>query len=109
ARIGERAERDQLEPMTDLADLAIDLEPALELRAVVFAERPGERPLVRGRRRRFVLLRQCRRGERGERDGESENGARDGHGVPHQAFAPAGRRPPPPTRLPSPTPAPPPA
>src|SRR5215475_5809541 len=90
ARIGKRAERHQLEPMTDLADLAIDLEPALELRAVVFAERPRERPLVHGRRRRFVLLRQDRRGERGEPNAESEDGARDGHGVPLQAFAPAG-------------------
>src|SRR5262249_16602552 len=76
--------------MTDLADLAIDLEPALELRAVVFAERSRERPLVHGRRRRFVLLRQDRRAERGEPNAESEDGARDGHGVPLQAFAPAG-------------------
>jgi len=78
-RIGKRAERDQLQPVTDLADLAVDLEPALELCAVVFAERPRERPLVHGRRRRFLLLRQRRRGER---DGESEDGARGGHGVP---------------------------
>ena len=76
--------------MTDLADLAIDLEAALQLGAVVFAERARERPFVHGRCRRFVLLRQCRRGECGERDGESENGARGGHGVPRQAFAPAG-------------------
>src|SRR5262249_10531240 len=82
ARIGERAERNQFEAVTDLADLAVALEPALELGAVVFAERPRERPLVHGRRWRFVLLRQRRRAERGERDGESEDGARGGHGVP---------------------------
>ena len=43
-----------------------------------------ERPLVRG------LLCKRRRGERGERDGESEDGARGGHGTPLQTFAPAG-------------------
>src|SRR5262249_9519737 len=54
----ERAERDQFDAVTDLADLAIDLEAALKLCAVELAERPRERPLIDGRRRRFVLLRE---------------------------------------------------
>ena len=62
--------------MTDLADLAIDLEAALELCAVVFAERPREGPLVL-RRRCVVFLRQ--RGAASERDG---GGIAANNGVP---------------------------
>jgi hypothetical protein len=58
AGIRKRAEGDQFQAVADLADFAIDLEPALQLRAVEFAERPRERPFIGGRRRRFVLLRQ---------------------------------------------------
>ena len=87
ARIGQGAERDQAEAVTDLADLAVDLEAALQLGAIVFAERPGERPLVGRRRRRAVVLRLRRSGKGGERDGESEDGARNGHGgFPRASF-----------------------
>src|SRR5262249_55946153 len=44
ARLREIAEGQELEAVTVLADLTIDLEAALELRAVEFAERAGERP-----------------------------------------------------------------
>ena len=56
ARFGQRAERDQLQAVTDLADLAIDLEAALQLAFVEFAERAGERPLLPRRLRCFVRL-----------------------------------------------------
>src|SRR5262249_58767583 len=54
AGLGEVAERQQLEAVTVLADVVIDLEAALQLGAVVSAERAGERPFVR--RRRLALL-----------------------------------------------------
>src|SRR5262249_55043457 len=89
AGICQRAGRDQFQPVTNLADLPVDLEAALELCAVELAERSGERPFIHGRRRRLVLLRPRRRGERGERDGESEDDARAGHKT-SQAFADGG-------------------
>src|SRR5262249_10917102 len=50
ARIGEVAEREQVDAVTVLTNLAINLEAALQLRLVVHAERPGERPFQRRRR-----------------------------------------------------------
>ena len=83
ARLRQVAERQQLHAVTLQADLAIDLEAALKLPLVVAAERTGERPFVRRRRSaiRGRILRKRRNGERAERDGESENCAREGHGV----------------------------
>src|SRR6185437_7627964 len=46
ARIGEVAERQKLEAVAGRADLAIDLEAALQLRGIVGAERAGERPML---------------------------------------------------------------
>ena len=40
--IGEVAERDQLEAVTGRTNLAVDLEPALQLRLIVHAERSGK-------------------------------------------------------------------
>src|SRR5262249_56693160 len=54
ARLGEVAERHQLEAVTVLADVVIDLEAALQLAAVVGAERPGERPPLRRRPRALL-------------------------------------------------------
>jgi hypothetical protein len=42
ARLRQCAERHQLQAVTDLADFAVDLEPALELPAIEFAERSRE-------------------------------------------------------------------
>src|SRR5262249_77276 len=70
AGICQRAERDQFQPVTNLADLAVDVEPALKLCAVEFPERSSERPFVRGRRRRLVLLRPRRHSECRKQDGE---------------------------------------
>ena len=62
AGIGEVAERQELEAVAGGADLAIDLEAALELLRVVHAERPGERPALP--RRRLLLLRHGRAPDR---------------------------------------------
>ena len=43
--------------MANLADLAVDLEAALQLALIELPERPGERPPVHGRVRRLVILR----------------------------------------------------
>src|SRR6185503_320904 len=57
--------------MADRTDLAINLEAALELRGIVFAERAGERPLqLRGRH----LLHRLR-GSRGRKDAGKHGGA----------------------------------
>ena len=55
AGIGEIAERQQLEAVAGRADLAIDLEAALQLLRIVLAERTGKRPMLQ--RRRIALLR----------------------------------------------------
>ena len=54
AGIGKIAERQKLEAVTGRADLAVDLEAALQLRGIVQAERPGKRPMLP--RRRLGLL-----------------------------------------------------
>ena len=53
AGLTEVAERQQVEAVADRANLAIDLEAALQLRAVVGAERAPERPLLARRRAAF--------------------------------------------------------
>ena len=69
----EVAERQQVEAVADAADLAIDLEAALQLAAVVFAEGAGERPLLARRHRRVACgERGWRRRDPSKRAGESE-------------------------------------
>src|SRR6185437_14191790 len=72
------------------ADLAIDLEAALELLRIVHAERPVERPALQ--RRRFLLLRQgCaseRRGNEGVKRQAENNGATNLHGRPPKPWRP---------------------
>src|SRR6185437_16000280 len=82
ARIREVAERNQVERVAARADLAIDLEAALQLRLVVLAERARKGPGLPRRRWRSSLLRGGRQsGNRdtgGEREGDES--ARHGHG-----------------------------
>ena len=54
------------------ADLAINLEAALQLRLVVFAERTGKRPFQP--RRRHLFLARRRRGKAGSQAGEGKSG-----------------------------------
>ena len=75
ALLAEIAERQQREAVTGLADLVIDLEAALQLAAVVTAERPGERPGIARRRRLLVLLRRGRL-RRAEQAGGADGQAR---------------------------------
>src|SRR3974390_863850 len=71
------------------ANLAEDLETALELRLVVFAERTGERPFQPRRRHLLGQLRGRRRSGCGQRTGEheGEDGTLHVHDHPH-ALAP---------------------
>src|ERR1700737_1831076 len=81
-RICKIAKSDHAQPMTGRANLTVDYEPALKLRAVIFAERAGERPpvLLRACLAR-VLLRACGRNERNERHGSGNDGARRDHSL----------------------------
>src|ERR1700719_1385124 len=73
ARIGEIAEGQELHAVTRDADLAVDLEAALQLPFVVFPEWPGERPCQPRRRFGFLLLRGGGAArKRGEGDGEED-------------------------------------
>jgi hypothetical protein len=90
---GQVAERDEVEAVTDRADLLVNLEAALELAAVELAERAGERPLVARRHRLIVFAGGVGRGDRGKaRDGacedEGENGAH-GRSPSHRGTEPA--------------------
>ena len=49
-RIGEIAERQELQAMTVRADLTVDLKAALQLRLIIDTERAGERPRLPRRR-----------------------------------------------------------
>ena len=89
ARVRQIAEREHVHRMAVRADLAVDLETALQLRLVVFSERAGERPFQP--RWRHLLGQLCGRGQRhgGQRTGEDkgEDGALYVHDHPH-ALAP---------------------
>ena len=89
ARVRQIAERQHLRRMAVGANLAVDLEAALELRLVVFAERTGERPLLPRRRHLLGQLRGSRRGDSEQRAGQDkgEDGALHDHDRPH-ALAP---------------------
>ena len=89
ARFGEIAEGNHIHRMAVGADLAVDLEAALQLRLVIFSERPGERPFLPRRRHLLALLRERRQRQSEQRTGkdESEDRALHGHDRLH-AFAP---------------------
>src|SRR5665213_2172502 len=76
--------------MAGRADFLVDLEAALKLPFVIFAEGTGERPL-HGRRRNLMFLRGGRQRERGKRacQHKSEDGVFGRHdSFPAHAFAP---------------------
>ena len=89
ARVRQIAERHHLRRMAVRADFAVDLEAALELRLVVFAERAGERPFLPRRRHLLGQLRGGRRGDGEQRAGKDkgEDGTLHAHDRPH-ALAP---------------------
>src|SRR5262249_30048856 len=66
------AERHQVEAVTDLANLAIDLESALKLAGIIAAEHTVERPGIAGRLWLILLLRRGRRRRAEEKGGTGE-------------------------------------
>ena len=73
ARLRKIAERKQLQRMAVGADLAVDLEAALQLRLVVFSEWTGERPGLPRRRNLLGKLRGGRRRHGNGKGGEDES------------------------------------